>query len=304
MAFRVFPAELNAPMRLRPAAFSASIAFDEMAGGTPPTMFLRIAKAKVDDFGPPGGDPPTLRLQAGTGMPVVLTTEGPVAIHNLPDATGVPVATAELFRKPQDVCAVKVVLHAPGSQWHLQIRNSDAVDRLYTWVVADNAAEASQPWLNLPQTVEFGTFVGEPLRMAVAVGNRGTGPLTLFLGGLASGSRFRFMAPLPADIIPNDVGRLMIQFDPPDMPSSTEELYVARSNDTAATASAEHNDRVRLLAMTTVRPPRPPEPPPPPDLVAGRCHKCRCREFQPRHVGRACARDSCGHDIAFHGPPE
>jgi hypothetical protein len=307
MAFRVFPVEPNAVFRLRPREVGGFLDFDELAGETPRSMFLRIAKARADCSPTlPGGSDPTLWLRAGTGTPVELEQEGPVSIRDQPDVNSVPVATAELATEPLNVYAVRVDLHSEGSRWQLQIRNNDASERQFTLVIADDDLESKKPWMDLPRSVVFffraGQTVTQPATKNVNVANLGTGKLTLSLAGPAAGSRFKFPVPL-TDVQANSCRPLLIQFNGPPPPPSTfvEELFIARSNDPRATEFGAHNDRIWLRAETEAPiDPGETEPPPPPPLK-GACNECPCREFQPPVFGSRCERPTCQHDEAKHG---
>jgi hypothetical protein len=114
---------------------------------------------------------------------------------------------------------------------------------------------------------------------------------------------------LPTDVAPNHCGKLIITFDAPTSAGAIEELYTAQSNDRHATDSAHHNNRIRLIARTTV--PEGPNGPPPDDGEFGACRECNCRGFKrppgalANHpiFGRRCRTDGCGHDIDDHSPP-
>ena len=259
MPFRVFPDASNGPLSLGRGQISAPLGFPETAGGTPPAVYLRIIMLGTG-CEPPDAPRPTFQLQAGTGNPVDPPEDRAVFIRDRPEDASAPVARAQLFIESEHVYAIRILIDRPGSTWQLRITNNDHAERRFTWVVADNEPESAQPWLNLPQTLSFTGEVGKRVPQLVDVGNLGTGNLTISLGGLASGSRFQ-LDDLPADIVPNHCGKLIITFNAPAVAGTTEELYTAKSNDTQATESAQHNDRIRLIATTTA--PAPPEVPPP-----------------------------------------
>jgi hypothetical protein len=253
MPYRVFPDASNGPLSLGPGQISAPIGFPETAGGTPPAVYLRIIMLGTGCGPPDAPSPsPTFQLRAGAGNLNDLPEGHAVFIRDRPEAASAPVARAQLFVESDHVYAIRVLIDRPGNTWQLRITNNDDAERKFTWVVADNLPESAQPWLNLPQTLRFNGFNGEVGRrvpQSVDVRNLGTGSLTISLGGLATGSTFQLDA-LPHDILPNDCGTLIITFNAPATVGSTEELYTAKSNDTQATESAHHNNRIRLIATT------------------------------------------------------
>jgi hypothetical protein len=253
MPFSVFPDASNGPLSLGPGQISAPIGFPETAGGAPPAVYLRIIMLGAG-CEPPDAPPPTFRLRAGTGNPVDLQEDHPVFIWDRPEATGARVAKAQLFIESEHVYAIRILIDRPGSTWQLRITNNDDAERKFTWVVADNEPESAQPWLNLPQTLSFNGEVGKRIPQSLDVHNLGTGNLTISLGGLVVGSRFQLDL-LPADIVPNHCGTLIITFNAPATAGTTEERYTAKNNDKQATESAQHNDRIRLIATTTAATP-------------------------------------------------
>ena len=261
-------------------------------------MFLRFVKLAAG-CSPPGGLDPTLRLQADSGPPVDLRkTPETVSIRGESDPSSAPVATATYLVESRDVYLVRVVLHHEGSRWQLQIANNDGSEREFTWVVADTDQDARQPWLNLPQSLEFQAAPGQTVNRTIEVANRGTGPLTLSQGGLRPGSAFQLID-VPRDIPPNACGSLVIQFTAPATVGTTEELYRAASNDPRATESSGHNDRIALRAVTSQ-----------PQGGSGReedgfgeCRRCTCPQFVSSTAGSRCERPSCGHDITVHRHP-
>lgn len=320
MPFRVFPDASNGPLSLGPGQISAPIAFPETAGGTPPAVFLRIVMLG-DGCEPPDAPRPAFQLRAGVGNPVLLPDDDAVFIRAVAEAASAPVARAQLFIESEHVYAIRILIDRPGSTWQLRMTNNDDAERKFTWVVADNEPESAQPWLNLPQALSFDGEVGTRVLQAVDVRNLGTGQLTLSLGGLATGSRFQLDA-VPADIVPNRCGQLIISFNAPAAASTISELYTAQTNDKHAIESAHHNDRIRLNARTThtdsgggqggseggsappgegfgacAHPPRCP----------GRCPRFTSRTGPLAHhpvLGRRCQSFNCGHDMDQHRPPQ
>jgi hypothetical protein len=308
MSFTVFPDASIGPLSLGPGQISAPLAFPETAGGTPPAVFLRIVMLG-DGCEPPDAPRPTFQLRAGQGVPVDLPDDDrAVFVRDRPEAASDPVARAQLFIESEHVYAIRILIRRPGSTWQLRITNHDDAERKFTWVVADNEPESAQPWLSLPQTLRFDGNVSQDVTRPLDVRNLGTGPLTMSLGGLTTGSKFQ-LDQVPTDIAPNHCGKLIITFDAPTSASTIEELYTARSNDRQATDSAHHNNLIRLVAITAV--PEEPIDPIPDDSGFGACRECRCREFTPppgslaNHptFGRRCRTVGCGHDITHHRHP-
>lgn len=313
MAFIVYPDASSGPLSLG-SGHSKTIGFPEKAGGTPPAVYLRIVMLGAG-CEPPDAPRPTFQLQAadaagtGEGNPVDLPDDHAVFIRDKPEDASAPVARARLFIESEHVYAIRILIDRPGSRWQLHITNNDDVERKFTWVVADNEPEAFQPWLNLPKTLHFDTEVKKRVPRSVDVRNLGTGMLTISLGGFPTDSRFQLDALPPPNLAPNHCGTLIITFNAPDAPGTTEERYTAKSNDQQATASDQHNNQVRLIATTTEPDPGPGTTEPGRVFEGGRCHKCpTCPRFfgtsSHRVLGRICQTFNCGHDIADHDPPQ
>jgi hypothetical protein len=305
----VFPDASNGPLNLGPGQASGPLSFPETAGGgPPPAVFLRVVMLGAG-CEPPGLPRPRFTLQAGTGTPVELPDPefGRVFVRDDPGAASAPVARAKLFIEGENVYAIQILIDRAGSAWKLRMTNTHDTERRFTWVVADNEPESKQPWLNLPQTLSFNAKAGATARNSVDVPNLGTGNLTISLGGLAAGSRFR-LDQLPEDVAPNDCGKLIVSFDAPGAAGTTEEEYTAVSNDKQATESAHHNNRIRLTAKTTTPDTGGGNGPGNGPPEGGRCRKCPCPRFfgTSSHpvLGRKCQTFNCGHDIAEHLPPQ
>jgi hypothetical protein len=307
MSFTVFPNVSNGPLSLGPGQISAPLSFPEMAGGTPPAVFLRIVMLG-DECQPPDAPRPTFQLQAGEGVPVDLPDDRAVFVRDRPEPASEPVSSAQLFIESEHVYAIMILIRHPGSTWQLRITNHDDAERKFTWVVADNEPESAQPWLNLPQTLSFDGAPSQKVTRSLDVRNLGTGFLTMSLGGLSNPSTFQ-LDQIPTDIASNHCGKLIITFNAPTSASTIEVLYTAISNDRDATASAHHNNRIRLGATTGTS--MDPIGPQPDDADFGACRECGCSQFKrPRGsladhpiFGRRCRREGCGHDIDDHFPP-
>lgn len=299
MSFSVFPDASLGPLSLGPQQISAPLNFPELAGGAPPTVYLRIVMLGTDCQPPPALQGPTFQLQAGTGNPVEPTLDGDALfIYDNPQGTPPPVAQAQLFLQSENLYAINITIYSPGSNWQLRIRNNDDAAREFTWVVADNETDSAQPWLNLPQVLNFDGDVGKVVSRSLDVPNLGTGKLTISLGGLDN-PRFRIDLP-PADIVPNRCGQLVISFSAPDLPGDTAGHYTASSNDMQATASAHHNKLIHLRAKTTQ-----PDQPPPETMPCRICHPGRCPDFEGHYGGDThakCTRSVCQHIWESHMP--
>jgi hypothetical protein len=225
-----------------------------------------------------------------------MLTEGWRFVYDQSEPTGDYVAKAKVFRVGENVYAIKILIRRSGSTWQLRIRNLHDVERKFTWVVADTEPESAQPWMNLPQTLSFDGLVSQDVTKSLEVRNLGTGPLTMSLGGLIAGSKFK-LDHLPMGVYPNGCGKLIITFPAPTSAGTTQELYTGVSNDQYATDSAHHNNRIRLIARTTGRPEGDPTDPRP---EIGRCMKpgCPCLDFYPSIGEDRCM--ACGHKANDH----
>jgi hypothetical protein len=300
LSFLVFPDAATGPLSLGPGQSSEPLGFPETAGGTEPAVFLRIVMLG-DGCAPPDAPRPVFTVRAGDGLPVELPDDRVVFVRDSPEPETDPVARAQLFIESEHVYAIRLWILRPGSAWQLGITNLDDGERRFTWVVADSELESKQPWLNLPQTLSFDGEVSQDVTRSVDVRNLGTGRLTISVGGLATGSRFQ-LDQVPADIAPNHCGKLIVTFDAPSEAGTTQELLTVSSNDPHATDTAQHNNRVRLVATT-----REPEPLPDGEFGGfGRCSlfaQCRCAQYTPPPRGTRCATPGCRHDQSRHRPP-
>jgi hypothetical protein len=259
LAFQVFPTPPTTPLGLAPQQESALIPFAERVGVDPvvhhDAMFIRVVQ--IGTSGAPGGPPqPTIRLKASAGAAVTMTVTS-TSIFAEPGGGAAPVATGRLFVEANGVFRIRVLVNTPGSTWQLQIVNRDAASaHSYTWVVADNDAETSQPWIDVPEKLDLDVVAGEQQSAAVQVTNRGTGPLVIAdVAGDDLGSGFRLTG-VPDPIAPNGVGQVAFTFTAPGAPApvTASSTYRATSNDTTALLTAGHNRQVALSA--TVRKPR------------------------------------------------
>lgn len=153
MSFALYP---DPPMRGLPvpaqatvftpfAARSARVA--EFDPPYPEVMFLRVAMFD-------GSSAPGLLVGVGTGTPVEVSAD-PQGVFRLPGDTGY-VGDVSLKVISPNVIEVMVGLVSvdPAVGWRLGIRNTDAAERFFTWVVADSQADTLQPWID-PRPVEY-----------------------------------------------------------------------------------------------------------------------------------------------------
>ncbi|MBF9130112.1 hypothetical protein I0C86_14260 [Plantactinospora sp. S1510] len=295
MVFRVFPTTPHPPLPLGAHCKSGAFDLPELAGGNPPTMYIRVKRLRE---GPTSG-PPTFLLQAGAG-PTVEVTRHPNVSHIRADTSpdSPDVATARFAQEPNDVYLLKVFVEVPGQSWRLRVVNNDAEDREFIWVVADQEPESRQPWLDTPHSVRLSATCGTTVRTIVTVRNRGTGPLALTVGGTGTESHFT-ATPLVPTVVPGDDGEVMIQFVAPNTPGEIQDEYVVVSSDAGATDAAGHNNHVALCA-TIVRPDSDHDKPPDDEeLSTLPCDVpgCGCQNFE--SASARCR--NCGHDITSHG---
>jgi hypothetical protein len=313
MAFRVFPDQINAPMRLAAGAMSGFIAFKEMrSSATGGSMFLRLVKLGPG-CQPPGGNVPKilLRAQSTSGAPPdergKLVPEDPITapIVNRAGLGVPPVARASFKVLPLDIYLVTVqLIGSEVSDWGIKIGNEDPVEGRFTWVVADSEEQTERPWVNLRHNLEFSVSVAPDSTASttktVQITNLGTGVLKLVDPPAASGlpgERFK-LGPIPDPIAPNDCGQLAITFEGrASSPTGTGKLRLD-SNDPRADGSPEHNAEIALTGETSVMQPIPDEPPPPEPRP---CTMCDCPDLEGPLVNNKCRR--CHHPELRHRLP-
>jgi hypothetical protein len=252
MAFQVFPKGASAPLEVAPSLATPVAAFDELAGPTTegPTIFILVVKVG-DECRPVGGADPQFRLRASGG--------GDVAAKKFPNAAtirnadGEAVADATYEAAANGLYRMRVFLLAEGSDWELEIVNTDAEPRSFTWVVADSEAAARRPWIDLTtQSVSGTVLAGETKTTDVVVANRGTGTLVISDAvGLSLSSGYR-LSRVPGPIAPNACGELEVEFEAPATAGDSAAVYLAKSNDANAQQVKGHNRRLSLTMTTQV----------------------------------------------------
>jgi hypothetical protein len=215
-------------------------------------MFIGVVTLGTD-YAPPGPPDPTIRLQAGTGAAVAVSAAHPVAV---PDGLGAQIALATVTDDADDVHLVQVEVLRPGNSWQIQFDNTDtAAARRFTWVVADTAAEARQPWIDAPTELALEADVsGEAVTRPLRIANRGTGPLRIDdADGLALGMGVVLTA-VPDVIAPNACADARITFSGSDTPGTQTAVWSITANDSTARQAAGHNHRVAVVATTRQKP--------------------------------------------------
>ena len=153
MTYRLYPDPPAHGLSVSPST-SAAFTFPCLAAAdadyNPPyaaVMFIRIAMLS-------GAAAPTFWLAAGNGGRVQVS----------PDTQGVYAGAADsayvgdVWLRHEDgaawVLTVGLVNPDAATTWRLEIRNNDAVDQIFTAVVADNETDTAQPWAD-PRPVTY-----------------------------------------------------------------------------------------------------------------------------------------------------
>ena len=110
-------------------------------------MFLRVAMLG-------GSAVPGLLVAAGAGAPVEVSVD-PQGVFRSPGGVGY---VGDVWLKTLGTNVFEVVVGLvsgePGLVWRLGTRNTDVVDRHFTWVVADSEADTAQSWVD-PGPVDY-----------------------------------------------------------------------------------------------------------------------------------------------------
>ena len=127
------------------AARSARVA--EFDPPYPQVMLIRVAT-----FG--SAATPVLLMAAGAGAPVEVSVETQ-GLFRGPGDTGY---VGDVWLKPLLTNIFQIVVGLVSADaalgWRLGIRNTDAAERHFTWVVADSEADTAQPWVE-PRPAEY-----------------------------------------------------------------------------------------------------------------------------------------------------
>jgi len=152
MAFQSFSAGSDL-LRLRPGARSSFIPFTEMTDKGP-LMFLCVASTNRSfELYPSDSAPPRIRLRANDGLPVVVAKAPGVA--DIADDEGRVVASASWNGEAAGIFLVVVTTEKPDILWEIELRNADPRERTFTCTLASTEAEAHQPWIDMPDRVNF-----------------------------------------------------------------------------------------------------------------------------------------------------
>ena len=152
------------------------------------TIFVRCAVSGWDDAPPAGVDPDVLLVADGTETAVTSVN----GVNPTPVAGGRAFATVFPSNPGSGrVFLVRVFKNDPGPiGWQIRFRNPLPAGQsamALTWVVADNAAENRQPWIDVPSSLSAAALTqhlldarpGQTVTKALRIGNHGTGPLTI-----------------------------------------------------------------------------------------------------------------------------
>ena len=222
-----------------------------IAGAYPKMMFIRVAL-----FGT--SPAPTLFVKAGAGTAKEVTTVATAVLRGagLVDYVGdVQLVTAGEL---PNVWQVRVGFDKDTTEtWQLGIRNNDAAEHEFTWVVAGSAAETAQPWIAVsPAELVITSLVnrtGETsltIDRSVQVANKGTGPLTVTALTPALSAPLAVTTALPLPVQPGRREDLVVRFTPPEVPGkvTASATVTASPVDTTAGTAAGHNQGLHVTA--------------------------------------------------------
>ena len=153
MSFTLYPDPSAGPLPVAPgetvftpfAQRSGHVA--ELDPPYPQVMFVRLAMLG-------GSSAPRLLVAAGAGTPVEVSVD-PQGVFRSPGEQDY-VGDVSLNMLAPTVFEIVVGLVSAGTvpAWRLGIRNTDAMKRLFTWVVADSETDTAQPWVQ-PGPVDY-----------------------------------------------------------------------------------------------------------------------------------------------------
>jgi hypothetical protein len=255
MTFHVYPDPQDAALTVAPgatafSAISQLTGVSVTAGAYNKMMFIRVAM-----FG--GTTAPTLLIQAGSGSAVPITTFTTSVLRgaNLSDYVG----DVQLFTAGEATGVFQIRMgfdQDTTETWQLGIVNNDAVNRDFTWVVADSIADTAQPWIVVtPATLAYASLVNQTINQSAQVSNKGTGTLNVTAVNPALPAGFSVGTPLPLAVAPDQTQDLVLTFTAPATPpaggvaTGTVDL-VAAPVDSTAGATPGHNQQIALTATT------------------------------------------------------
>jgi hypothetical protein len=153
MAFHLFPDPQVAPLTVDRSGGRVDTSFGQLAGEPLPEfagIYERMMFVRVAAVG--GSVAPTVFLRAGQG-PAVEVSAASRPVFRAKAAGGAGTGfVGDVFLAPGAGNVLQILVgfdRDTMEEWVLGIRNNDpAAERQFTWVVADNAADTAQPWVD------------------------------------------------------------------------------------------------------------------------------------------------------------
>lgn len=257
MAFHVHPDPAAAPLAVPALTTAAPVGFTELVGpsgaGAEGTVFLTVAVSAVA-LGPlPAAlAAPSISLSANGAPAITVTSVG--GLNYTPLAGGL--VYGSVYPEGNGVYRLELEKYTSDPiTWTVTLRNNDPAECRMTWVVADSATDARQPWVDVGAVLDWDDLVGRSLTgqsvpLTAPVGNRGTGPLSLSLAaGVVGASDFEVVA-VPGPVNPGSAGDLDLVFHAPATPGSVAGVILdLGANDPAdAAAPPPHPTQPELAA--------------------------------------------------------
>jgi hypothetical protein len=158
MGFMLFPDPKLAALTVDRNGGRVDTSFSQLTGAPLPEfsgIYARMMFIRVAMLG--GSVAPTMFLRAGQGPPVAVSTSSqPVFRATTAGGAGTGFV-GDVFLAPGSDNVLRVLVgfdRETVEVWKLGIGNNDpAVERQFTWVVADNPADAAQPWVDPAKAV-------------------------------------------------------------------------------------------------------------------------------------------------------
>jgi hypothetical protein len=233
----MFAFTTRTPVEVAGGATSQPAAFPELTSADDASIRLRVVV-----LGAPA-NPPGFAVATANSAPVTLTTEFQV----LADGSGDTVAEVATADEGDGTHRLRIVVVQPGQQWTLRITNREGSARSYLTVVADNADETRQPWIDVPAALELTGVLGQPSSAAYPVANLGTGTLRV---GTQQPPAGHTLTGAPTTVAVNATAQLTLTVLPSAVGTSTATLVVA-SDDAAAPDTPSHNHTTRVTSVVT-----------------------------------------------------
>lgn len=257
MAFHVYPDPATAPLTVPGATTAAPVSVAELVGTVNgiDTMFLTVAiSAPVLGPAPAALATPSISLSANGATAITITSVN--GVDPTPLTAGADVY-GTVYDEGNGVYRAEVYkFTSVPIAWAVTLRNNDAGPVQLTWVVADAEAQARQSWVDVPAALDWDDLVGKPLTgqdvpLTAAVGNRGTGPLSLALApGVVGASDFEVLA-VPGPVTAGAAGDLGLVFHAPATPGAVTGVVLdLGANDPQAAAALPAHPTEPQLAAT------------------------------------------------------